>query len=75
MEPVFLHPATWRTLTHNVLPLLSVLWHDALATRNQNWGLSCLVLRSDSFLEVMLDYHLAVTAFSSVYTPINPAQG
>ena len=75
MEPGFLHPATWRTLTHNVLLLLSVLWHEAVATRNQSQGLSCLVLRSDSFLEVMLDYHLAVTAFSAVYTPINAAQG
>lgn len=75
MEPGFLHPAAWRTLTYNVLPLLSVLWPEAVAACNQSQGLSCLVLRSDSFLEVMLDYHLAATAFSSVYTPINPAQG
>lgn len=63
------------TLTYNVLPPLSVLLHKAAATPNQGQGLSCLVLRSDSFLEVMLDYHLAATAFSSLYTLINPAQG
>ena len=43
------------TLTYSVLPPLSVLLHEAAATPNQGQGLSCLVLRSDSFLEVMLD--------------------
>lgn len=54
MEPGFLHPATLRTRTTCSL-FSRCLWHEGAATYNQSQGLSCLVLQSDSFLELMLN--------------------